>query len=183
MDSRRRFCKLVGGLLAVGTYELEADPFLTARRNGSEMDTSTVIDPGSVWEIQKSVDQGKTWVTVPGDAIIVDSTHIQWKIQIPPDEQVAIFRLRQVITATMMVVGTNYQFTSNGGSLFTSMSVLPGLSVESRSYGFGQFVTALNGIAKGGGKNWILFVNGTGATVGSSSYIPHPGDKIEWRLV
>ncbi|MBI2627426.1 DUF4430 domain-containing protein [Candidatus Nomurabacteria bacterium] len=133
----------------------------------------------SIWELQKSTNSGTTWITV-----LSTQGQTRWDIPISTNEPTVIFRLKLVTTATMTVADKNYQFTPIGQSLFTGMAQLSGLTVKSQSYtGMGQFVTSLNDTVKGGGKNWILFVNGQSTTVGSSQVVPKAGDKIGWRLV
>lgn len=47
--------------------------------------------------------------------------------------------------------------------------------------GLGFFVDAINGVAHGGGKYWVYYINGTSATEGVSSTILTPGDQIVWK--
>jgi|GEM_PF-2986286 len=47
--------------------------------------------------------------------------------------------------------------------------------------GLGFFVETINGRAAGGGKYWILYVNGKSSNLGVSQALVSPGDRIEWR--
>ena len=51
--------------------------------------------------------------------------------------------------------------------------------VDYSSLGF--FVDTIHGQKNTGGKYWILYVNGTLATVGVSQLLVKPGDHFEWR--
>lgn len=136
---------------------------------------------GSTWKIQKSADMS-TWADVtPVNSKIIGSGRIE--LDLPVAEPRAFFR-PQLVSATMVVADRTYQFPARGQNLHTAMTGLANLAMESSEFpDLGRFVTKLNGTAKGGGKNWILFVNGEGAAVGSSSLIPRPGDRIVWELV
>ena len=48
--------------------------------------------------------------------------------------------------------------------------------------GLGFFITSIGALKSGNGENLMYYVNGTQATVGISSYIPHDGDTIVWKL-
>lgn len=179
------FLRLASGALAMGVWRQakSQSAYMSISKQDTTVRVLVDITPDSIWEIQKSTDSGKTWITLEGDAIIISSNEIQWDIPIVHGEPAAIFRLKQV-TATMTVAGVNYQFTPNAQSLYAIMAGLTNFTMKSRRFtGLGQFITELNGTAKGGGKNWILFVNGQSTNVGASQIIPKAGDKIEWRLV
>ncbi len=54
-----------------------------------------------------------------------------------------------------------------------------------KSYpGMGNLVTQIGNIKNGAdSRYWQYFVNGNYMTVGADTYIPHPGDTIEWEFI
>ncbi len=48
--------------------------------------------------------------------------------------------------------------------------------------GLGIFITEIDSLKQGEGKNLFYYINGKEASVGVSSYKPQDGDIIEWRL-
>ena len=57
------------------------------------------------------------------------------------------------------------------------------VSFSAQKYsGLGFFITEINGLKNGNGKNLMYEINGKEATEGVSSYIPKDGDFIEWKL-
>ena len=57
------------------------------------------------------------------------------------------------------------------------------ITFEGKEYpALGFFVTEINGLKSGGGKNLMYYINGTEASLGVSSYIIKEGDSIEWKL-
>ena len=177
------FLRLAGSVLAMGTLRAAEQAHMTISKQDTTVRVLVEITPDSVWRIEKSVDGGKTWIILEGEAIIVSQNEIQWDIPMVQGEPTALYRLKLVTTATITVADRSYQFTPSE-NLYNTMSTLPGLTVTPKLYtGIGQFVTSINGVAKGGGKNWILFMNGTSTTVGSLQVIPKAGDKIEWKLI
>lgn len=48
--------------------------------------------------------------------------------------------------------------------------------------GLGFFVTQINSLTSGDGKNLMYYINDTEASLGVSSYVIKEGDIIEWKL-
>ncbi len=68
-----------------------------------------------------------------------------------------------------------------GETALKTMSELTDVSTESSD--FGEFVTAINGLAADStNEYWAFYVNGELASVGAGSYTSMQGDKIEWKL-
>ncbi len=55
-------------------------------------------------------------------------------------------------------------------------------TVQTKTYDFGELVTAINGQDGGGTKYWTFYVNGAEAQVGAGAYATKGDDKIEWKL-
>jgi hypothetical protein len=57
------------------------------------------------------------------------------------------------------------------------------ITFEGKEYPtLGFFVTSINSISSGGGKNLFYYINGEEASVGISTYQIKEGDSIEWKL-
>lgn len=57
------------------------------------------------------------------------------------------------------------------------------LVFDGKNYpGLGFFVTEINGLKSGDGKNLMYDINGKEASLGVSSYVVKEGDIIEWKL-
>ena len=57
------------------------------------------------------------------------------------------------------------------------------ISLSGTTYpGLGFFITSIDTLKSGNGKNLMYYINGTQATVGISTYIPHNGDIVMWEL-
>jgi hypothetical protein len=48
--------------------------------------------------------------------------------------------------------------------------------------GLGEFVESIDGIKPDGAHFWAFYVNGKSSTIGASSFVPKPGDAMEWKL-
>lgn len=73
---------------------------------------------------------------------------------------------------------------SEGTPLIEAMRSLSGSGLVFTSHefpGLGAFVDSIGTITNGDGSYWILYINGTEASVGASSVHLHQGDSIEWR--
>ena len=73
------------------------------------------------------------------------------------------------------------------GSVLEAMRVFasssPSFAFSGRDYpALGYFVTSINGVPAGNGKNWMLYVNDVLSPKGASSEVVSPGDTVEWRL-
>ena len=56
-------------------------------------------------------------------------------------------------------------------------------SVETEESEFGEFVSAIEGVAADSSSEyWAFYVNGELASVGADSYIAQEGDTVEWKL-
>jgi hypothetical protein len=57
------------------------------------------------------------------------------------------------------------------------------MTFDGKKYsGLGFFVTQINSLQSGGGKNLMYYINGEEASQGVSTYIVKEGDNIEWKL-
>lgn len=53
--------------------------------------------------------------------------------------------------------------------------------ITTKSTSFGPLVESINGV-QGGGKYWMLYVNGKQAAVGAAAYVTKSADTIEWKF-
>lgn len=57
------------------------------------------------------------------------------------------------------------------------------ITFEGKEYpGLGFFVTQINSLKAGDGKNLMYYINGEEASAGVSTYVFKEGDNIEWKL-
>jgi hypothetical protein len=54
--------------------------------------------------------------------------------------------------------------------------------ITTKTYDFGELVTAIDGVSGNGPKYWSFYINGKMAEAGASTYQTKATDKIEWRL-
>ncbi len=117
-------------------------------------------------------------------------------VNIPNQKILNNINLAQVISTGINTIPENITFKIenkninlpfiSGDNLYKTM--LNGqknnlLNFKGKEYsGLGFFVTDIGDIHQGNGKNIIYYINGKEASVGISSYIPHIGDIIEWKL-
>ena len=75
------------------------------------------------------------------------------------------------VTPRATVINAMNQLVTEGRITYTSKN-FPGLGV---------FIDSINGTKSGDGMQWILYINGSPATVGAGSLEIHEGDVIEWK--
>jgi hypothetical protein len=75
------------------------------------------------------------------------------------------------VTAHETVLDAMYAYASSSSFTFTG-----------RDYpSLGFFVESIGGKQNAGGAYWILYLNGTSSSLGASSALVDPGDRLEWR--
>ena len=85
------------------------------------------------------------------------------------------------VEATSNEDGTIVSYPGQEG--VTALAILKDVAeTETEDSSFGEFVTTINGVEGNGPKYWLFYVNDEAATVGSSEYVTHDGETIEWRL-
>jgi hypothetical protein len=90
-------------------------------------------------------------------------------------------------TAVMIITGEEFAVQATGNAtVYDTMNSLMSegkITFEGKNYlGLGFFVTQINSLQSGDGKNLMYYINGTEAPVGVSSYVVQEGDIIEWKL-
>lgn len=90
-------------------------------------------------------------------------------------------------SASLIVSGEEFVIQSTGQTtVYDAMNSLTAegkMTFEGKNYpGLGFFVTQINSLQSGDGKNLMYYINGVEASVGVSSYIVQEGDIIEWKL-
>lgn len=89
--------------------------------------------------------------------------------------------------ATFSVLEEKFEFTVlEKMTVYDVMKILKTenkITFEGKEYsGLGFFVTSVNSLKTGGGKNLMYYVNDKEASVGISTYVIKEGDIIEWKL-
>ena len=189
--NRREFFKLCSlgalGTLTKGWANTQPAARLSVGKTSSGVRIIANVNPiDSLWEVQRSIDEGKTWVKIGDEGTLIGSGRIRWDIPTEPNAPVGIFRLN---LSPVLKVGNETHRLIADQNLFAAMTELqrsnPSFSFNSeyRTNPEGQFVTEVNGI-KG---KWVFEVNGQrindSVDVGSSLYVPKLGDQIEWRIL
>jgi len=90
-------------------------------------------------------------------------------------------------TATFKVGDTEFKIlVSENTTVYDTMNTLMSegkIAFEGKEYpALGFFVTKINALQSGGGKNLMYDINGKEASFGVSSYVVQEGDIIEWKL-
>lgn len=116
--------------------------------------------------------------TVTKDETNLDLAKKETTETIIETEQISI----KIITGESSV-----EVTSPKGLSFYEILVLSKnkkeIDFEGKEYsGLGFFVTKINNLTSGSGKNLIYYINNIEASVGVSDYKPNDGDIIEWKL-
>ena len=184
--NRRGFLKQSLSLIALTMGTPWANAQSAARLNVGKANTGVRIladvNPvNSFWELQKSIDGGKTWVALSNDFTVIATGKIRWDVS--TTEPSATFRTK---LATGLKVGEKAYRIESGQTLFAAMTSLrtatPALSFASeyKSDLKGQFITEINGTQG----EWVFQVKGKAGyiEIGSSLYTPQLGDLIEWKL-
>lgn len=112
-------------------------------------------------------------VTVPRGAQHAGGSGVL--VSTPPVEQVLRADGGAVIvpiTASGTVLQAMEQSTAHGDMAFTGKE-FPGL---------GFFVESINGVSEDDVRHWMLYVNGTRASLGASSQYVVPTDTVLWRF-
>ena len=89
--------------------------------------------------------------------------------------------------AHISIAGENLEVRiTDDMSVYDAMNVLKEegkITFEGKNYpGLGFFVTRINSLISGDGKNLMYYINGVEASVGISTYEIKEGDIIEWKL-
>ena len=122
---------------------------------------------------------------------------VGYKIQLDTQPQAQVFRAKQELQSLKEEYNTSYatlkitdqEFIvpiTNDTTVYDAMYKLSSegkIKFEGKEYvGLGFFVTAVNSLKSGNGKNLIYYINNTQASVGISTYVIQEGDVIEWKL-
>lgn len=96
-------------------------------------------------------------------------------------------RGNDVEVATLTISNESLEFPlTEEMTVYDAMNLLKEegkLTFEGKNYpALGFFVTSINSISAGGGKNLFYYINGEEASVGISTYQIKEGDSIEWKL-
>lgn len=91
-----------------------------------------------------------------------------------------------IVKVSLAAGDTKYDVSvPKGATVYDAMTKLASstaFSFSSTYYsGIGYFINAINGIKNANGNFWTLYVNGTYATVGASSYKLSGNENIEWK--
>ncbi len=89
--------------------------------------------------------------------------------------------------ATLTIFNESLEFPlSEEMTVYDAMNLLKEegkITFEGKNYPtLGFFVTSINSISAGAGKNLFYYINGEEASVGISTYQIKEGDSIEWKL-
>ncbi len=91
----------------------------------------------------------------------------------------ATFKVVNENGETVFYEQTDFEFGTNA---FVATKEIFGSKLKYDEYDFGVFITEINGLSAKTGYFWELFVDGTAATTGISSYIIEKEIIFEWRL-
>ncbi len=91
------------------------------------------------------------------------------------------------ISITVIVNDVNFNLSLNkGNSLYEVLYEAREknqITFSGRQYsGLGFFITDIESLHQGNGKNLLYYINDEKAKIGISSYIPKDGDIINWKL-
>ena|SRR3989338_2636080 len=91
------------------------------------------------------------------------------------------------ISFTVMAGDTTFPLVANSGqSLYDVLLAAKEdkqITFSGKNYsGLGFFITDINSLHSGDGKDLIFYINGKEANVGVSSYVINNGDVILWKL-
>jgi len=102
-------------------------------------------------------------------------------------EQISQVSNKKNVVINLVVENKNiHVVVPYGSSLYDALVIAQQngqINFSGKSYpSLGFFVTDIDALHSGGGKNLIYYINGAEAQVGISSYVPADGDIISWKL-
>ncbi len=178
--STRKFIRVISLSVLSGFSCWGNNSQLYISRTSSGLRIIAIIPPGSLWELQKSTDGGKTWTALTDKPLPIGPGRIVWNV---PSNESAIFRIRLVTEATLKVADGVYQVQADG-NLLTAMERL---ELDNPSFRFtwewrklGRFATSINGTDH---PKWVFTVDGKRQDqYGISDYILTPGKTVAWLI-